>query len=465
MSVETVSQSSIGANSGHQGVNGRKSPRTDPNASPVSGADAFSALLSSLSAQEGDPELLAVDDSGVADPLDLSLSDTTDTALATVPDASLPISSLLSPPLAVPVDLGPAIAPSEMLNEAPPPNPLLTTQGDSLGYDALRPSKTALSVTPTASATSDSLPQADGWSRDFVASGEDQGGDALLSNIAMTEGIAVDRMPKPSQQASIPMYPAVGPQVLDDAKKPVGPFSAKDRARMSSAGNINAPSAPAIAVQAPLSRFEGQAVRDVVAADLAPQIAKASGVESLSGVGFQADNRQDRNLFKPFNLIPETNSFYGGSADISQPGTLGQTATISLESGGVTTDSNAVEHWITNEVSNAEIKMDGIGDGAVEVSISVHGKEAHVSFRTDEVQTREVLEDAGATLKDMLQKEGLNLLGMSVGTSGSDGGPAQRHANRGRDGMSDRDQKPGKVMIDIPSVLSTGRGGRLDVYA
>ena len=78
-----------------------------------------------------------------------------------------------------------------------------------------------------------------------------------------------------------------------------------------------------------------------------------------------------------------------------------------------------VTYWVSQNVQNAELKLDGLGQSPVEVSISVQGNEAHITFRTDEAQTRSVLEAASAHLKDMLQREGMVLTGVSVGASGS----------------------------------------------
>lgn len=79
-----------------------------------------------------------------------------------------------------------------------------------------------------------------------------------------------------------------------------------------------------------------------------------------------------------------------------------------------------VTYWVSQNVQNAEMKLDGLGQNPVEVSISVQGNEAQITFRSDEAQTRGVLESAGAHLKDMLQREGMVLTGVSVGTSGGD---------------------------------------------
>lgn len=86
-----------------------------------------------------------------------------------------------------------------------------------------------------------------------------------------------------------------------------------------------------------------------------------------------------------------------------------------------------VAFWISTDVHKAELKLDGLGEDAVEVSIRMSGNEAHVTFRTDEAQARGALEGAADHLKELLQREGLVLSGVSVGSSGSgDAGAQQR---------------------------------------
>ncbi|QDL56065.1 flagellar hook-length control protein FliK [Rhodoferax aquaticus] len=89
-----------------------------------------------------------------------------------------------------------------------------------------------------------------------------------------------------------------------------------------------------------------------------------------------------------------------------------------------------VKYWMSGDVQNAEMKLDGIASTPVEVSISMQGNEAHVVFRTDEAQARNALETAGTQLKDMLMQEGLVLSGMSVGTSGSGASGSQERQGR-----------------------------------
>jgi len=90
-----------------------------------------------------------------------------------------------------------------------------------------------------------------------------------------------------------------------------------------------------------------------------------------------------------------------------------------------------VAYWISNDVQNAELKLNGIGEKPVEVSIRMQGNEAHIAFRTDELQARTALENAGVHLKDLLQREGLVLSGVSVGSSGAGGAGGAGDQERG----------------------------------
>lgn len=91
-----------------------------------------------------------------------------------------------------------------------------------------------------------------------------------------------------------------------------------------------------------------------------------------------------------------------------------------------------VAYWISNDVQNAEMKLDGIGAEPIEVSIRMQGNEAHIAFRTDEILARSALESASVHLKDLLQREGLVLSGVSVGMSGAgDSGDQERRSRQG----------------------------------
>ncbi len=80
-----------------------------------------------------------------------------------------------------------------------------------------------------------------------------------------------------------------------------------------------------------------------------------------------------------------------------------------------------VSYWIGRGVQNAEMEVEGLGEGPVQVSIELQGQEARVEFRADQVQTRQVLEGATAHLRELLEREGLVLSGVTVGSSGGQG--------------------------------------------
>ncbi len=122
-----------------------------------------------------------------------------------------------------------------------------------------------------------------------------------------------------------------------------------------------------------------------------------------------------------------------------------------------------VAYWITNDVQSAEMKLDGIGEKPVEVSIRMQGNEAHISFRSDELQARAALENASIHLKDMLQREGLVLSGVSVGTSGTgDSGDQERQSRQGARQSGVASVQPARA--DRASGIGRVSGGALDLF-
>lgn len=111
---------------------------------------------------------------------------------------------------------------------------------------------------------------------------------------------------------------------------------------------------------------------------------------------------------------------------VSASAALASTPTQSLES----MVADTVSYWTTQGVHNAELTLDGFGDEAVAVKISLKGDQAHIGFRTDQPEIRQVLEGALAHLKEVLKSEGLVLSGVSVGGSGQNGAGAQEQRDR-----------------------------------
>lgn len=101
--------------------------------------------------------------------------------------------------------------------------------------------------------------------------------------------------------------------------------------------------------------------------------------------------------------------------------------------GGLTTEMRVAEqvsYWIGRGAQNAELEVEGLGEGPVKVSIEMQGQEARVEFRADQAQTRQVLQDSMPHLRELLEREGLVLSGMSIGSSGAGGGQGQSSEDR-----------------------------------
>ncbi|MBV7544136.1 flagellar hook-length control protein FliK [Acidovorax sp. sic0104] len=92
--------------------------------------------------------------------------------------------------------------------------------------------------------------------------------------------------------------------------------------------------------------------------------------------------------------------------------------------------ADQVSYWVHQKTQNAELTLDRDGQ-PVEVSVTLTGNEAHVSFRSDQAHTRDMLDRSMAQLSELLRSEGLVLSGMSVGTSaGQGGGPGDQQRQR-----------------------------------
>lgn len=96
--------------------------------------------------------------------------------------------------------------------------------------------------------------------------------------------------------------------------------------------------------------------------------------------------------------------------------------------------SEQVSYWVHHKTQNAELTLDQ-GGQPVEVKVALTGEQAHVTLRSDQAEARQWLDAGRDQLHDMLQRQGLQLAGMTVGTSGG-GGAAARQDERapGRQG-------------------------------
>lgn len=166
---------------------------------------------------------------------------------------------------------------------------------------------------------------------------------------------------------------------------------------------------------------------------------------------------------RPLERRAEKASHRGGNAEPAawsgpaMPDSVRPDVPAAAPDAGLMTEMRVAEQvsvWVARGVQNAELELDGLGEGAVSVNIALQGQEARVEFRADQVQTRQVLEDSMPHLRELLAREGLVLAGVSVGASGSDGA-AGRPAQQG----PKVERRSVAVVPELPAVTA-GTAGR-----
>lgn len=115
-----------------------------------------------------------------------------------------------------------------------------------------------------------------------------------------------------------------------------------------------------------------------------------------------------------------------------------------------------VAFWVHQNIQNAEVTVKHDGK-PVEVSVSLTGNEAHVAFRSDQAQTRDLLDASVSQLREMLRQEGLELSGVTVGDSGAQAG--EGGSQRGQQGA------PRNVQVAVPAEAGTRTRSGVDILS
>jgi hypothetical protein len=146
--------------------------------------------------------------------------------------------------------------------------------------------------------------------------------------------------------------------------------------------------------------------------------------------------------WRPHERRSERGSPQGaGAAELGAAAGVGRAEGVRLDVPAVSPDSGLttqmrvaeqVSYWVGRGAQSAQMEVEGIDERPIHVSISLQGQEARIEFRADQVQTRQVLQDATPHLREMLEQQGLMLADVSVGTSG--GGDGRGQADRERPG-------------------------------
>lgn len=218
--------------------------------------------------------------------------------------------------------------------------------------------------------------------------------------------------------------------------------------------------ASAAAVATGAERRDGGAARGELHARASGEAAAlaAPGLQALSGVFAEAlaESRQAARGGEPATPAAQLHGTTATGEPAADP-------TRAVPDGtGVSTDpsqmgaddqlAQQVAFWVNQKTQNAELTLDRDGQ-PVEVRVSLSGNEAHVTFRSDQVQTRDALDASTAQLRDLLQREGLVLAGVTVGSSGGGDSGAGRESS-GRQGA-----QQGRVQVAVQSVGATPARG------
>jgi flagellar hook-length control protein FliK len=135
--------------------------------------------------------------------------------------------------------------------------------------------------------------------------------------------------------------------------------------------------------------------------------------------GIRISERNAKHLANRFGL--GSDGVYGQPVASTNPSdALFQVPSTSAAAAS-TVVAETVSYWASQGIQNASMQLDGFGDEPVEVRISVNGDMAQVDFRTNQPEVRLAIEGAASQLKDMLSSQGMQLAGMSIGTSGQGG--------------------------------------------
>lgn len=171
------------------------------------------------------------------------------------------------------------------------------------------------------------------------------------------------------------------------------------------------------------------------AALMQPDAAAVFAGQTLSGDGAATGSRRE-SVAGAQRLDDGTPG--GQSVETAQPGADAVSGTsaadASTQTGGDDFSDQLAErvaYWVHQKTQSAEMTLDRDGR-AVEVTVALKGDEAHVSFRSDHADARQWLNHSGDQLRDLLQREGLQLTGMSVGTSADGSAGSQRDGAAGR---------------------------------
>lgn len=158
---------------------------------------------------------------------------------------------------------------------------------------------------------------------------------------------------------------------------------------------------------------------------------------STDGLGLNGSSTASHRTADGTNALPGATA---GDAHMGSDNTGSDTSAFDQadgQAGNPFADANATEeptvtHWGTQHLRHASLSVGGeAGEQAIDIQLSMKGQEVQVAFKTDNAEARASLrENAGESLGDLLNKSGIQLGGVSVGSHGQSGSHGDNDAPR-----------------------------------
>jgi flagellar hook-length control protein FliK len=224
--------------------------------------------------------------------------------------------------------------------------------------------------------------------------------------------------------------------------------------------------ASSLAKQQTFTRGEMAAER--FASPMPAQSLPSAGLAQVAPAEGAMGSFRERDARQP--AAPEPTSSLGVPAS----GTSGVStvqATAAAVPGGATEFSGAladqISWWLGQKTQGAELTVQGPAGASVSVSVQVQGNEAHVAFRSDQAQARQLIGDSLAQLEHLLGGSGLVLGQVSVGAGST--GSRGRFAPDGGGQVRELGAVPANA-ASVPepaarAATHAARRGGVDVYA
>ena len=254
-------------------------------------------------------------------------------------------------------------------------------------------------------------------------------------------------------------------------------MGAQTAAALSVGAVLPAQAAPGVTVQQLLAAAQQGASTATEAASSARLEPSATAAEA---VGAERWSQPGAALDAPITPATELPAGFALAAAQTAPTDAQE---LALEGAGATPEAGGADadlgetllgerltQWVQQQRHSAELVLDRDGQ-ALTVKVQIKGDEAHISFRSDQAETRQWLDASVQQLRDLLRREGLQLGGMSVdvanaGQQGQTGDepPASGRRRQGAGAAAGGVQAVSAASTPVRRSGAAAGAGALDVF-